>query len=75
VLLGRRDSLTANQAGANTSIPSPFDSYKNLVSKFSAVGLDITDLATLSGKKEQLDLHFNSKRATVDIDAQKRFIE
>ncbi|KAL3755417.1 hypothetical protein ACJRO7_002464 [Eucalyptus globulus] len=49
VLLGRRDSLTANQAGANTSIPSPFDSYNNLVSKFSAVGLDITDLATLSG--------------------------
>ncbi|KAF8043775.1 hypothetical protein BT93_A1944 [Corymbia citriodora subsp. variegata] len=49
VLLGRRDSLTANQAGANTSIPSPFDSYNNLVSKFSAVGLDITDLVTLSG--------------------------
>ncbi|XP_030452953.1 peroxidase A2-like [Syzygium oleosum] len=49
VLLGRRDSLTANQAGANTSIPSPIDTVANLTSKFSAVGLDTTDLVTLSG--------------------------
>ncbi|KAF8018181.1 hypothetical protein BT93_H3163 [Corymbia citriodora subsp. variegata] len=49
VLLGRRDGLTANPALANISIPSPFDSYANLVSKFAAVGLDITDLVTLSG--------------------------
>ncbi|KAF8018180.1 hypothetical protein BT93_H3162 [Corymbia citriodora subsp. variegata] len=49
VLLGRRDSLTANQAGANTSIPSPFDPLANLTSKFSAVGLDTTALVTLSG--------------------------
>ncbi|KAI6696669.1 hypothetical protein NL676_016788 [Syzygium grande] len=49
VLLGRRDSLTAYQALANTSIPSPFDSYSNLISQFSAVGLDITDLVALSG--------------------------
>ncbi|WVY96567.1 hypothetical protein V8G54_028718 [Vigna mungo] len=49
VLLGRRDSLTANQAGANTSIPSPFESLANITSKFSAVGLDTTDLVALSG--------------------------
>nr|CAD1832890.1 unnamed protein product [Ananas comosus var. bracteatus] len=48
VLLGRRDSTTANQAGAN-NLPSPFDSLSTLESKFSAVGLDDTDLATLSG--------------------------
>jgi len=49
VLLGRRDSVTANQAGANTSIPSPFESLANITSKFSAVGLDTTDLVALSG--------------------------
>lgn len=49
VLLGRRDSLTANQAGANTSIPSPFESLANITSKFSAVGLNTNDLVALSG--------------------------
>ncbi|CAJ1967419.1 unnamed protein product [Sphenostylis stenocarpa] len=49
VLLGRRDGLTANQAGANTSIPSPFASLANITSKFSDVGLDTTDLVALSG--------------------------
>ncbi|KAL3846222.1 hypothetical protein ACJIZ3_003625 [Penstemon smallii] len=50
VLLGRRDSTTANQAGANASIPSPFESLNNLTAKFSAVGLNnITDLVALSG--------------------------
>lgn len=49
VLLGRRDGLTANQAGANSSIPSPFESLSNVTSKFSAVGLDTTDLVALSG--------------------------
>ncbi|KAK4489694.1 hypothetical protein RD792_000328 [Penstemon davidsonii] len=49
VLLGRRDSTTANQAGANASIPSPFESLNNITAKFSAVGLNITDLVALSG--------------------------
>ncbi|KAF2289483.1 hypothetical protein GH714_036609 [Hevea brasiliensis] len=49
VLLGRRDSLTANQAGANTSIPSPFEGLSNITSKFSAVGLNTNDLVALSG--------------------------
>ncbi|XP_021829256.1 peroxidase A2-like [Prunus avium] len=48
-LLGRRDSLTANQAGANTSIPSPFEGLANITSKFSAVGLNTNDLVALSG--------------------------
>lgn len=49
VLLGRRDSRTANQAGANTSIPSPFEGLSNITAKFSAVGLSTTDLVALSG--------------------------
>ncbi|KAJ6870637.1 peroxidase A2-like [Populus alba x Populus x berolinensis] len=49
VLLGRRDSLTANQAGANTSIPSPFEGLSNITAKFSAVGLNTNDLVALSG--------------------------
>ncbi|KAL3569214.1 hypothetical protein D5086_029104, partial [Populus alba] len=48
VLLGRRDSLTANQAGANTSIPSPFEGLSNITAKFSAVGLNTNDLVALS---------------------------
>lgn len=49
VLLGRRDSRTANQAGANNSIPAPTESLSNLTAKFSAVGLNTTDLVALSG--------------------------
>ncbi|KAH7512375.1 peroxidase A2 [Ziziphus jujuba] len=49
VALGRRDSLTANQAGANTSIPSPFEGLANITSKFNAVGLNTNDLVALSG--------------------------
>ncbi|KAK9290098.1 hypothetical protein L1049_008262 [Liquidambar formosana] len=41
VLLGRRDSTTANQSGADTSIPSPVEGLSNITSKFSAVGLNI----------------------------------
>lgn len=49
VSLGRRDSRTANQGGANTSIPSPFEGLSNITTKFSAVGLNVTDLVALSG--------------------------
>ncbi|XP_043692565.1 peroxidase A2-like [Telopea speciosissima] len=49
VLLGRRDSRTANQEGANSAIPSPFESLSEITDKFAAVGLDTTDLVALSG--------------------------
>ncbi|XP_042515938.1 peroxidase A2-like [Macadamia integrifolia] len=49
VLLGRRDSTTANRALANTSLPSPFESVSSIISKFTAQGLNITDVVTLSG--------------------------
>jgi peroxidase len=49
VLLGRRDGLVANQAGANTSLPSPFEPLENITAKFVAVGLNLTDVVVLSG--------------------------
>nr|DAD42189.1 TPA_asm: hypothetical protein HUJ06_000419 [Nelumbo nucifera] len=50
VLLGRRDSRTANRQGANDSLPSPFESLDRITTtKFSNVGLDTTDLVALSG--------------------------
>ncbi|XP_019188071.1 PREDICTED: peroxidase 15 [Ipomoea nil] len=49
VLLGRRDGRTANQGGANTSLPSPFEDLSNLTRKFTAVGLNVNDLVALSG--------------------------
>ena len=49
VLLGRRDSLTANQSAANEFLPSPFDNYTVLLAHFERVGLDENDLVTLSG--------------------------
>ncbi|XP_042513408.1 peroxidase A2-like [Macadamia integrifolia] len=49
VLLGRRDSTTANLTGANTAIPGPSENLTSLMAKFSAVGLDTTDLVALSG--------------------------
>ncbi|KAI8526304.1 hypothetical protein RHMOL_Rhmol13G0298100 [Rhododendron molle] len=49
VLLGRRDGLVANQAGANTSLPSPFEDLNNITAKFVAVGLNLTDVVVLSG--------------------------
>ncbi|XP_031496311.1 peroxidase N-like [Nymphaea colorata] len=49
VQLGRRDGLVANQSGANAGLPSPFDPLATIISKFAAVGLDVTDVVTLSG--------------------------
>ncbi|KAL3625514.1 hypothetical protein CASFOL_030968 [Castilleja foliolosa] len=49
VSLGRRDSLSANQALANTSIPTPFESIVNITTKFTNLGLDVTDVVALSG--------------------------
>ncbi|CAD5194777.1 unnamed protein product [Musa acuminata subsp. malaccensis] len=49
VLLGRRDGLVANQTGANSNLPSPFDSINTIITKFAAVGLNTTDVVALSG--------------------------
>ncbi|XP_040995052.1 peroxidase A2-like isoform X1 [Juglans microcarpa x Juglans regia] len=49
VLLGRRDGTTANRTGADISLPSAVDTLDTLKSIFSAVGLNTTDLVSLSG--------------------------
>nr|AMN14865.1 putative peroxidase N [Nepenthes mirabilis] len=49
VSLGRRDGLVANQTGANNNLPSPTDALDTIISKFAAVGLNVTDVVTLSG--------------------------
>ncbi|KAK9023983.1 hypothetical protein V6N11_004168 [Hibiscus sabdariffa] len=49
VKLGRRDARTASQAAANSSIPPPTSSLKQLISSFKAVGLSSKDMVALSG--------------------------
>lgn len=49
VLLGRRDSTTANQTGANVGLPAPFDPVTTIIKKFTNVGLSATDVVPLSG--------------------------
>jgi peroxidase len=48
VLLGRRDGLVANQSGANSNLPSPFDPISEITKKFEDVGLNTTDVVVLS---------------------------
>uniref|UniRef100_A0A0A0L1T7 Peroxidase n=2 Tax=Cucumis sativus TaxID=3659 RepID=A0A0A0L1T7_CUCSA len=48
VLLGRRDGLVANRTGAE-ELPSPFESLDGIIKKFIQVGLNVTDVAALSG--------------------------
>lgn len=48
-MLGRRDGLVANQTGANNGLPSPFDTLPTIISKFAIVGLNVTDVVSLSG--------------------------
>ncbi|KAK7331263.1 hypothetical protein VNO77_25483 [Canavalia gladiata] len=49
VLLGRRDSLTANQTLANQNLPPPTFTLDQLKSSFANQGLNTTDLVALSG--------------------------
>ena len=51
ILLGRRDSLTANQSLANSSLPGPNFTLEQLKAAFDAQGLNTTDLVALSGTK------------------------
>ncbi|KAH0450597.1 hypothetical protein IEQ34_021289 [Dendrobium chrysotoxum] len=49
VLLGRRDSLTANLSQANTDLPGPQLNLSALISAFSKKGLNVQDMVALSG--------------------------
>ncbi|KAF5206019.1 Peroxidase [Thalictrum thalictroides] len=49
VLLGRRDGRVSNQTTANSALTTPFETVDQLTAKFTAVGLNTTDLVSLSG--------------------------
>ncbi|KAF7119911.1 hypothetical protein RHSIM_Rhsim13G0062100 [Rhododendron simsii] len=49
VLLGRKDSLTANKTTANTDLPSPFANITTLLANFAAKGFGLQELVPLSG--------------------------
>ncbi|KAG6731284.1 hypothetical protein I3842_01G121700 [Carya illinoinensis] len=49
VLLGRRDGTTANRTGADITLPSAVDTLDTLKEVFLAMGLNTTDLVSLSG--------------------------
>ncbi|OAY46366.1 peroxidase P7 [Manihot esculenta] len=49
VELGRRDSLTASRALANTSIPAPTSNLSDQIKSYAAQGLSLKDLVALSG--------------------------
>lgn len=49
VLLGRRDSTTANLNGANSDIPAPTLNLSNFITSFANKGLNAGDLVTLYG--------------------------
>ncbi|KAM6598176.1 hypothetical protein CsatA_008700 [Cannabis sativa] len=48
VLVGRRDGLVPNKTGAD-NLPAPFESHSVITTKFANLGLDLTDLVSLSG--------------------------
>ncbi|KAF5471308.1 hypothetical protein F2P56_011751 [Juglans regia] len=50
VLLGRRDALLpATQSTVNGALPAPTEALDSIISKFDAVGLNLTDVVSLSG--------------------------
>ncbi|KAL9320633.1 hypothetical protein ACSQ67_012472 [Phaseolus vulgaris] len=49
VLLGRKDSLTANRTLANQNLPPPFFTLPQIKASFANQGLNTTDLVALSG--------------------------
>ncbi|XP_021278488.1 peroxidase N [Herrania umbratica] len=49
VLLGRRDGLISNATLANDALPSPFEALDAIIQKYVNVGLNITDVVSLSG--------------------------
>lgn len=49
VPLGRRDSRTASESGANSNLPGPASDLSTLISLFAAQGLNARDMTALSG--------------------------
>ncbi|XP_030523128.1 peroxidase 10 [Rhodamnia argentea] len=49
VPLGRKDGITASEKSANEQIPSPIEPLDNIIAKFTSKGLEVKDVAVLSG--------------------------
>ncbi|KAJ0034112.1 hypothetical protein Pint_25005 [Pistacia integerrima] len=49
VLTGRRDGNTSLASETNGNVPSPFSNFSTLMNVFDSKGLDVNDLAALSG--------------------------
>ncbi|XP_031106520.1 peroxidase 27-like [Ipomoea triloba] len=49
VPLGRRDGRVSLASDANNNLPAPFSNFSTLQSSFAALGLNVKDLAVLSG--------------------------
>ncbi|XP_030450485.1 peroxidase 10 isoform X1 [Syzygium oleosum] len=49
VPLGRKDGITASDKSANEQIPSPIEPLDNIIAKFTSKGLEVKDVAVLSG--------------------------
>ncbi|KAL1333408.1 hypothetical protein HN51_062237 [Arachis hypogaea] len=47
---GRRDGLVSNLSESTRNIPTPFDNFTTLQTKFNNARLDLNDLVILSGK-------------------------
>jgi len=66
--LGRRDSLQAFFALANTNLPAPFFTLPQLKASFQNVGLDRpSDLVALSGNKLLRDILNKFKYFIVNV--------
>lgn len=50
VPLGRRDGRVSILSEATTNLPTPFDNFTTLKTRFGSLGLSVKDLVVLSGK-------------------------
>lgn len=54
VQLGRRDGRVSILSEAPKNLPTPFDNFTTLKTRFGALGLNVKDIVVLSGK-----IHFD----------------
>jgi peroxidase len=67
VSLGRRDSTTANRTAVSVFLPAPTETLDELKAKFTVVGLNTTDLVSLSGKYYLFVYSHTREHANTDV--------
>ena len=60
--MGRRDSTTANRTAAGIFLPGPTLPLDVIITMFSTMGLDTTDLVALSGNLLFIRAHAHTQR-------------